>query len=91
MKDLSKQSIMVVNDIPAKPCSNSKFMHIASLDGMTVKTNYDGAHYEETTSVYRNGVLMAERVQGVLHFPNSKLDCDCWVVGYYKGIENEQN
>ena len=91
MKDLKKQSMLCVNDIPAKPCSNAKFMNIASMEGMDVKTHYDGAHYEETTSVYRNGVLMAERIQGVIHFPKSKADCECWIVGYYKGIENETN
>jgi len=86
-----KHSVMCIDGRPAKPCSNAKFMHIASLDGMDVKTHYDGAYYEETTTIYRNGVLMAERIQGVLHFPTSDVNCECWIVGYYKGIENETN
>ncbi|QUL76939.1 MAG: hypothetical protein [Enterobacter phage ENC7] len=76
--------------IEGKPCTNSKFMHIAGLPGMSVKTSYDCHYNEETTSVYLGEELMAERVMQCVHFPGERPEVNCFIVGYHKGIVNEQ-
>lgn len=80
--------IKTINGEIGRPCSNSKFMHIAGIPGMTVKTSYDTYFGEETTSVYLNGELMAERVTGALMFPGGKPDRECFLFGYQRELEN---
>lgn len=75
--------------VDGKPCSNAKFMHIAGLPGMTIKDSYDCHYHEETKSVYRGDVLMAERVMSCVHFPGERPTVNCFIVNYYKGIEDE--
>lgn len=75
--------------VVGKPCSNAKFMHIAGLPGMTVKTTSDTVHYEETTSVYLGEKLMAERYMETLHFPGEKSKVQCYIFDYYKGIVDD--
>lgn len=75
--------------VEGKPCSNAKFMHIAGLPGMTVRTSRDTYYNEETTSVYLYNMLMAERVMQCVHFPGERPEVNCFIVGYYKGIVNE--
>ncbi|UQJ95819.1 hypothetical protein ALHIDCOG_00432 [Klebsiella phage CPRSB] len=61
-------AVLMVNGEVGKPCTNSKFMHIAGLPGMTLKTSYDTHYNEETTSVYMGEDLMAERIMQCIHF-----------------------
>lgn len=73
-----------VDGVQGKPCSNSKFMHIAGLPGMVSKTSHDTYYNEETTSVYLGDELMAERIMDCLHFPGEKSRVSCFIFGYKK-------
>lgn len=82
-------AVLMINGEVGKPCTNSKFMHIAGLPGMTLKTSYDTHYNEETTSVYMGEYLMAERIMQCIHFPGERPSIDCYIFGYHKGIVNE--
>ena len=73
-------------EIIGKPCSNSKFMHIAGLPGVIVKTSYDHHHNEETTVIYKDGLTVAERIRECVHFPGSKPSSYCFLFDI-EGIE----
>lgn len=83
------QKVCMIDGVVGKPCTNAKFMHIAGLPGMNVETSYDCHYNEEVTMVYRNGEVMAMREMECIHFPGEKSKVDCFIFGYYKGIENE--
>lgn len=78
-----------VDGVNGRPCSNAKFMHVAGLPGMLVKTSHDNYYMEETTSVYLGDELMAERIMGTVHFPGEKSSVNCFLFGYRKEIEND--
>ncbi|QJI10877.1 hypothetical protein GuL6_011 [Buttiauxella phage vB_ButM_GuL6] len=89
-KNSKTNVVLCYDDKPCKPCSNAKFMHIAGLPGMVTRTSYDSHYHEETTCVYLDDVLMAERIMQCVHFPGERPEVNCFIVGYYKGIVNEQ-
>jgi len=88
MKANQYHSVRTINGEVGRPCSNAKFMHVAGVPGMTVKSSYDIHFGEETTSVYRNGEIMAERITNVAQFPGQKPTMECFLFGYHRELEN---
>lgn len=88
MKTSQYHSVRTSNGEIGRPCSNAKFMHVAGIEGMTVKTSYDTYFGEETTSVYLNGEIMAERITSTIQFPGDKMTRECFLFGYRRELKN---